>query len=510
MKTKTTLFALQITFISLIAKANTAETIPKNDSLLFHPVVQKIEKMISGGELPSMAVAVLKNGEVRLKKAFGHADLKAKVPATSSTQYTVGSLSKSITATGIMVLVQQGRIDLDKPVNSYLTQQKLNIHEGSDASVTVKHLLNCTAGIPHGWEIKNQLLDNHTNKEENYVRDFGMAVFPAGETYLYSNHAYGIAAKLIEKVSGKRYEAFMKEEVFGPLYMENSFASFGNAPSVNRAVLYEGDSSQLPDGTYTAPFAGAGLYASLDDMIKYGTMHLGHPDEKGKNLLSKKSLNLMHYTKGHNNPNWFMTLGWHELKLDENTSALVSNGEVLGGNATLILVPKQDLMVVALANKSFSPSVSDQITFQLVEIMYPGFMEKLGGMIAKYESEVFRAYEPTPELSGVWEGDITNANTTKQVEIHFQKEGDIIIKIDGQKKTVLKNPSYEHGTLKGECYGYLSESDAQKPKNLQFFLRTKNGRMYGYVGYSYEKVTPWASEITKTGVETAYISLNKK
>ncbi len=108
--------------------------------------------MVEKGEIPSIAVAVAKEGEIIWEEAFGFANKDNEIKATPHTIYPIASLSKSLTATGIMVLVERKELDLDDPVGKYLAPAKLTVYEGQAQEATVRRILNMTAGIPHGYE----------------------------------------------------------------------------------------------------------------------------------------------------------------------------------------------------------------------------------------------------------------------------------------------------------------------------------------------------------------------
>ncbi len=114
----------------------------------FEPVRQRIERALHNTNLPSMAVAVAHNGEIIWEQGFGLADRENRVPATEHTLYSLASISKPITATGLMVLVERGLVDLDKPINEYLGEAKLRARVGNADDATVRLVANHTSGLP--------------------------------------------------------------------------------------------------------------------------------------------------------------------------------------------------------------------------------------------------------------------------------------------------------------------------------------------------------------------------
>src|SRR5207248_664015 len=97
---------------------------------------------------PSLAVAVARDGEIVWEEGFGWADRAARIPADAHTPYSLASISKPVTATAMMVLVERGKVDLDQPVESYLRGCHLNARAGSAEEATVRRVANHTAGLP--------------------------------------------------------------------------------------------------------------------------------------------------------------------------------------------------------------------------------------------------------------------------------------------------------------------------------------------------------------------------
>src|SRR5438034_2341809 len=101
--------------------------------------------------VPSLAVAVARDGEILWEEGFGWADRENRVPATEHTMYSLASISKPITATGVMVLKERGKLDLDRPINDYLGEAKLKAWIGDAAEATVRRVANHTSGLPLHW-----------------------------------------------------------------------------------------------------------------------------------------------------------------------------------------------------------------------------------------------------------------------------------------------------------------------------------------------------------------------
>src|SRR5712692_1718146 len=107
-----------------------------------------IRKELAKSHMPSIAVAVAHDGKIIWEEGFGWADREKRIQATEHTMYPLASISKPITATGLMVLVQAGKIDLDRPINDYLGSAKVRARVGDAAQATVRRVANHTSGLP--------------------------------------------------------------------------------------------------------------------------------------------------------------------------------------------------------------------------------------------------------------------------------------------------------------------------------------------------------------------------
>ncbi len=114
----------------------------------FELVRERIRRAIHDTNLPSLSVAVAHNGAIVWEEGFGLADRENRLPATEHTLYSLASISKPITATGLMLLVERGLVDLDKPIDDYLGEAKLHARVGSAADATVRLVANHTSGLP--------------------------------------------------------------------------------------------------------------------------------------------------------------------------------------------------------------------------------------------------------------------------------------------------------------------------------------------------------------------------
>lgn len=218
------------------------------------------------------AVLVAENGKVIYKGAFGLANREWNIPNRTDTKFMLGSVSKPLTASLMLLQVQKGLISLNKTVADYLPEFKTK----PAANVTIKQLLSHTSGIPNYDIIKDFFprISRQNFTREEYVKVFidSALAFEPGTRYFYSSWGYFTLGYIMERVTGKSYAQLMKEDIFDKLQMNNS-GSYQHLQIVpNRATGYDYSfggftSADFRDQSNTM---GTGdLYSTVEDLFKF-------------------------------------------------------------------------------------------------------------------------------------------------------------------------------------------------------------------------------------------------
>lgn len=243
---------------------------------LQHKINDIIPKLIDEHRVPGLAVAVIESERLILKRGYGYADVKNKIPATSETGFNIGSVSKLFTAWGIMTLVEAGKLHLDKPAEQYLTRWQIPDSEFDVTKVTVRNLLSHTAGFSvHGYpgfppDAQLPSLEASLNGQNGSIRadEPVELIYEPDTDFKYSGGGYTILQLLIEEVTGLSFEEYMRQAVFAPLFMENT--SFTISPDIleSSAKAYDENEEEIYLERFTAK-AAAGLHTTLDDLVLF-------------------------------------------------------------------------------------------------------------------------------------------------------------------------------------------------------------------------------------------------
>ena len=210
----------------------------------------KVSKLISSGleqrNIPSVSIAVARKGQVIWERSFGWADREKHVKASPDTVYSLASTTKPMIATGLLVLVRAGKVDLDAPVERYIGPGQLTVYEGLAKDVTVRRLLHHTAGLPQHFNYFYADEPDRPRPLEETIRRFAIIVRPPGEEFVYANLGYAMIGHIIARVSERPLGEFMRAKVFEPLGMAGAVFEPDPDRQKNLAVTYDKQGGSLP------------------------------------------------------------------------------------------------------------------------------------------------------------------------------------------------------------------------------------------------------------------------
>lgn len=216
------------------------------------------------------SVVVTRGEETLLEAGYGLANVEHRVPNTPATKFRLGSVTKQFTAMAVMILRDRGRLDLDDPIGRHLDDAP-----EAWGGVTIRHLLNHTSGIPSYTNDPKYRDEMMIPKARSAMiagfRDEPLE-FEPGSKFAYSNSGYFLLGAIVEEVSGKPYEAFLREEVFGPLGMDDSGYDRPEVVLAHRASGYDLDADGPRNAAYldaSQPYSAGSLYSTVEDLARW-------------------------------------------------------------------------------------------------------------------------------------------------------------------------------------------------------------------------------------------------
>lgn len=291
-------------------------------------VLEAMKRAVETGRAAGVSLLVYQHGEEKLYCDYGFRDLENRIAMSRDTIFRMYSMSKPITSAAMMLLMSRGQVDAGSPVWEYLPEyrQMMSLQNGTPAPVrrtmTVRDLLNMTSGLPYPGdnnaaavqadavfrELGQRLYTDHAMTTREFARRMAKNVlaFEPGSEFMYGTSA-DVCGALIEEVTGKRFGAFLQEEFFGPLGMEDTDFYVPAEKQERLAKVYTLRDGKLTEFvtdhlgvTYerkTAPAfesGGAGLCSTLPDYAAFGTMLMNDGMYKGQRILPKQAIRFMH------------------------------------------------------------------------------------------------------------------------------------------------------------------------------------------------------------------------
>lgn len=264
-------------FISAFGQENSGDRAARIKATL--PVIEKMyNEYAEKNHFPAVAFGVVADGELVMSGATGFSEIATETKASPGSLFRIASMSKSVTAMGILALRKEGKLKLDDPAYLYIPELKDMPSLTSDApAITIRHLLTHQAGFPEDNPWGDRQLDT---KDEQLIelikKGISFSNVP-GVTYEYSNLGFAMLGKIISNVSGQPYQDYINDVVFKKLGMTNTIWEYTKAPANLLAHGYRFEDELWKeeelehDGTYGAM---GGLITSIDDFSKYVSFHL--------------------------------------------------------------------------------------------------------------------------------------------------------------------------------------------------------------------------------------------
>jgi CubicO group peptidase (beta-lactamase class C family) len=407
-------------------------------------------------DVPGVAFVLVKDGEIFLAKGYGYADLENDVPVDpKTTVFRIGSTSKLFTATAVMQLVEEGKIDLREDVNQYL--ERFQIPETYPEPVTMAHLLTHTAGFDE--KLLGTFAESRGDVRplgEYLAEEMPPRVMSPGEVTSYSNHGLALVGYIVETVSGMPFEEYVAQEILEPLRMERS--SFAQPlPAELAADLAVPYPQALEAGPmlYT-PIAPAGMLSTTaHDMARFLIAHLQNGQYGGARILDGETARLMHRRHFSNHPD---IAGWAYgfTERTENGQRVLDHGgaDPTGYGSMAGLLPDENLGFFVVSNTRFQDGLLMELPEAFLDHYYPeedtpledlarlpGYQERLDRVNGTYLTNRYARHsvaklsllsqppvrvQPAEEIPGLLVVTGLGEGTTRWVEVKpmvFQREG---------------------------------------------------------------------------------------
>lgn len=422
----------------------------------FDPVRTAIREQIVESGVPSIAVAVMQDGKIIWEEGFGWADREKQIAADAHTMYSLASISKPITATGLMTLVKSGKIDLDRPADDYLGNAKLTARVGDARDATVRRIAGHTAGLPLYYQFFYEDEPVARPPMGETIQRYANLVSAPGERFQYSNLGFGILDHIISRVSGSSYADLMRREVFLPLGLTRTTVDIGPGLEPYTATRYDQNGRPIPFYTFDHP-GGSAVFSSAHDLVRFAGFHLKNRLPGQKQILGAAMIDEMHRPidpQADREEGSGYGIGFNVRTKDGYR--VVSHSGGMAGVATIMqLFPDRNVAIVVLTNSSSAaPRI---IADKIAATMLPGW--KPSPVPTEPET---RPFSPTPALVGTWKGTLSTPETEMPVELVFQNDGLIRATFGNQLPTLVSKARFERGFFDGDLNARIPNPDVRR------------------------------------------------
>ena len=340
----------------------------------------KVPRLLQELSLPGIAIALIDGRQVQAIRCYGFANKERRKPITADHKFRLASISKPVTCWGVMALVERGLLDLDAPVDNYLTRWHLPTGGIDPEGITARGLMSHSAGLAAGGgsgvnpryaipSLVDTLSGNVTppldEDQRAYYEHVGLGleevlrpltiVARPGEQYVYSNSGYGLLQLLIEDISGQSFCDYMRQSVFEPLGMHSSGFEHP-VPVEDFATPYDDEGDAIPIYHLVAKAAG-GMNSTIGDLARFTCAEMRGPagEPAGREAIRSDSVALMHkpimYAESEMGLDFNTGLGHLICEIDGMTNVHHTGG-FAGWRSVMSLNPSHGHGFVALINSS--------------------------------------------------------------------------------------------------------------------------------------------------------------
>lgn len=342
--------ALFLCIISVSAQSNKSKQVVSDRS--FKKAILSAEKYIdslqASQRLPGISVCVGNRDKILWAEGFGYADLENKTPVTIHSAFRLGSVSKVVTSLAVGRLYQQGKLNLDAPVQQYLPY-----FPDKGYVITARHLAGHIAGIRHYG--KNDPIS--VPKRYKSVKD-GLSIFmndslifKPGTSYSYSSYGYNLLSAVIEAAAEKDFLSYMRDSIFLPLGMTNTFPDYSDSIIPGRVRFYEilktGETvnAALVDNSYK--WAGGGFLSTPVDLVNMMRSLVNHQ------MLDNKTVELLFTDqKLENGKSTNVGIAWRINETKKGVKYIHHGGLIDGGRAFVFFYPESGYFFAITSNTS--------------------------------------------------------------------------------------------------------------------------------------------------------------
>lgn len=309
-----------------------------------------IREMMRRNSVPGLGVAVVADGELVWAEGFGFADLEQRVPVTRETKFGIGSITKALTMALYGRLVEEGVVDFDAPVESYLAE-----FPHKNMKISVRQIAGHLSGLDDSVNAAHGLTSTHYATTDQALRLFANEPLRHRplERHFYTTGGYTFIAAVVERAARKDFPSLMSQYVTGPLGMKDTLPNDRKAIIPHRTAFYVSEEGRTVNAPYADPsfkLAGAGYLSTAEDVVRFGAAFL-----KPGYLKEATIEELFRPLRTSAGEDTGFALGWRAGKDSRNRRIVHQPGGGPGISCWLTLYPDEKLVIAILSNQTGAP-----------------------------------------------------------------------------------------------------------------------------------------------------------
>jgi len=313
-----------------------------------------VSELLKNSNMPGISVAISKHGKIVFDEGFGYADIENKIPVTATTQFRTASVAKIITATALAKLIQDGKLNLDLPVQKYVPDFPVK-----QFTITSRQLAGHLSGLPH-YSDADKIEDRVYPSVKDALSVFSHEDLMAepGIKYKYSTHGYTLLSAVIEGASGKNYLDYMKTEIFEPLKMDNTGPDKRRQiPNPKAAKLYvvknSGQEEIKNPEEVSYKWAGGGLVSTPTDLISLANGYFNSFIQPNIVKLIFESQTLKSGEKTQ------VGIGWRISQDIDCRRVIEHAGSMQGARSVICIYPDDELIISIMVNAEWPSTIEE-------------------------------------------------------------------------------------------------------------------------------------------------------
>lgn len=394
--------------------------------------------------VPSLVVAVVHGDAIVWEEAFGWADQQRRIASTPTTPYYLASVTKIFTGVGLAMLSSEGRIDMNRSVNTYLGSHKVRPALWDESAVTVQRLADHTAGLTtFNLDCESQ----GACRFDTVIDRFGVIVRPPGEPFDYANLGYGILGEVIARTSGQSYGEFIRRAIFEPLGMRDC-AVPADGRVRGGAVRYQYGTTRAIGPLYSATPAASSAFCSAHSLALFARALLNQGPAPG----ARRWSTFVPSGGVEAGPGVTYSNGWWVQQDYVGMPSVYSYAGSSNGSASIRIIPSEQFAVVILANMG---GLYDWLVDAIVDEFVPRIRERRKTWTAPRSAT--RQRRPiVQDLVGTWVGIIDTYRGKRPLTLSIDASGEVTGTLGGANVEVRLTGG---GTSGPRVFGTLPEAD---------------------------------------------------